>query len=220
MSAVAATASLHVQRPPTSPSLPATVEVPASAEEVTPDILLSFEDDSVESRIPLSLAPSKLASFEYFAALLSGRWPTTGAFAVPVDRGVFMALLAIMATGDLPPLMPPTDALLFALHAAADEMGADDAVLSMLLPPALPTTRLPYRADLYALCPAWWHADAEEEDRMARGVSADDALVRVDSAFAAQLLYSPLKKTGGLWLFSDQPLFVPETYTGIPVLVE
>lgn len=199
---------------------PLAAEAPAAAREIEHGALLSFEDDSAAKRPPLLISPlARLACFEYFAALLSGRWATSGTFAVPIDRELFTALLAVIETGDLPPLAPPTDALLLALHAAADELGADTSALHVLLPPAAPMTRLPYRADLYALRPAWWRVDAEEEDRMARSQSSDGALVRVDAALAAALRYAPLTKAAGVWLFPGQPPAVAAEQAGFPVLV-
>ena len=188
-------------------------------------VLLSFADDKANAAAPLLISsPERLQMFEFFGPMLSGRWKTAEslsreALSAPCGRALFTALLAAVETGDLPPLMEPTPALLVALRAVADELGLRSEAALALLPPASPAARLAYRADLYALSPTWWRVDAEEEDRMARRESSVAHLVRVDAKFATKLMYAPLKRPEvGLWLFQRQPSALSADNAGRPVL--
>jgi hypothetical protein len=178
---------------------------------------LSFSDDKAAA-LPQMQPAARLAALGFFAPLLSGRWPTGASFQVPCQRAVFDALLSVMAGGDLPLDVEPSPALLYALHAAGDELGAPAP--RALLPMGDPAARLGYRADLFALCPAWWRADAEEEARMARGESSVGALVRVNAKLAKALLFEPVTggKGDGRWLFQEQPPAVMDAQKGLPVL--
>ena len=196
---------------------PLAAPLPLAALEAASGLVrLRFEGEA-PSTPPLLLHPQRLAPFAFFAPLLSGRWSTASALAVPLGRALFLTLLCALERGDTPALlMPPTPALLAALAAAGDALALEPAQLARhLLLPAPHAPRLSYRADLYALSPAWWRVDAEEEARMAGGKRSEAcaALVRVDEALAGALRYAPPQRARGgarglAWLFPTQPLIV------------
>ena len=123
---------------------------------------------------------------------------------VPCRRQAMVALLSITATGDLPPFVPPTAALLAEVDAAAASLGASAGLARAARVPSL--SRLTFSTDLYALCPDWWRVNAEEEARAcpghasAAGAAAGPVLVNVDAALAATLTLCPLPKDDR-WLF-------------------
>lgn len=181
-----------------------------------------FSVDFADGAPPLFLADTQLLREMAFfrsaaaAAADADQPPTPAAAAsaapatpltvtVPCSRQAMVALLSIAATGDLPPSVPPTTALLAEVDAAAASLGASACLARAARVPSL--GRLTFSADLFALCPDWWRVNAEEEEARARlghasaaGAAAGPILVNVDAALAATLTLCPLPKDDR-WLF-------------------
>jgi len=113
---------------------------------------------------------SALRHFDFAEPVLSGRWAESAAegaaFAVPCDAAAFEAVVSVLETGDLPRLVEPSDEVLALLAATGDALGLPAAAAARLRVPNATADRLSYRADLFALNPAWARADAEEEARV------------------------------------------------------
>jgi hypothetical protein len=99
----------------------------------------------------------------------------------------------------------------------------DESITQRALVPSLnERSRATFHADLYALRTAWWHASRAEEvvTLGPSGAASDAALVSVDAALAAGLLYSPIpKRASELWLFAELPHKLSEQLKSTPVLV-
>lgn len=187
---------------------------------LTTDVVLVFPGSGGE----LGLRGCRnLKSIAYFHPTLEGRWggaaggPGGVRLAVPVERAVFMELLHVMEHGDLSGALEPTLEHLHAVKAATDMLGVAPAMVGAL---RRDRVRRPHeQADLFALSPSCWRADAEESARRHSGVSGDAALVRVDAALAAELRFKPLAPSrDDRWLLADLPRAGGATAPGDAVL--
>lgn len=183
------------------------LEAVATPLHMTADVLLSFPDGGGEEFLH---GARYLKTIEYMLPFLEGRWGAGDGRAVaeeggdapvrlpvPVDRATFMELLHVLEFGELTGKLEPTQELFHQLKTAADMMCVKPKFVACL---RRDRVKRPHEeADLFALSPPCWRADAGVLVRRRGKESGDPFLVRVDAALADELRFAPFapKRTNG-----------------------